>query len=170
MRVKDQVRILVGTRTSSSGRVLFAREKQPIAALDPCAIQLTRSELDNGERAERERQPPRPYGRFRSQHLAVAIDERDVNCKTHEKRVNAVAGREDEGMASGKTFAAEEPTIPRLALEGRFDDAGDEGAVGGVPQYPRTVRELDQRTEKRGSHTRVRRWSAARLRIPWTGA
>ena len=130
VRVKHRVRILVGTRTCSSSRVLFAREKQSIAALDACAHQLTRGELDNGERAECERQPPRPDGRFHSQHLAVAIDERDVNCKAHEKRVDAVAGREDEGVAFGKTVAAEETAIPRLALERRFDDAGDERAVG----------------------------------------
>jgi hypothetical protein len=146
MWVKDQVRILVGTRTSSSGRVLFAREKQPIAALDLRADQLTRSELDNGERAGCERHPPRPDGRFCSKHLAFAIDERDVNCKAHEKRVDAVARREDEGVAFGKTFAAEKTPIPCLALEGRFNHAGDEGAVGGIPKHPRTVRELEQRT------------------------
>ena len=133
LRVKDRVGILVGTRTSSAGRVLIAREKQSIAALDLCADQLTRSELDNGERAECERQPPGTDGRFCSKHLAVAIDEHYVNCKAHEKRVDAVARREDEGVAFGKTVAAEEAPIPRLALEGRFDDAGDKGAVGGIP-------------------------------------
>jgi len=144
MRVKDQVRILVGTRTSSSGRVLFAREKQSIAALNLCADQLTRGELDNGERAGCERQSPRPDGRSCSKHLAVAIDERHVNCKTHEKRMDAVAWRQDEGVAFGKTVAAEEAPIPRLALESRFDHAGDERAVGGIPQEPRTVRVLDE--------------------------
>ena len=144
MRVKDRVRILVGTRTSSSGRVLIARQKQSIAALDPCADQFTGSELDNGERAECEGQPPRRNGRFCTKHPAVAIDERDVNGKAHEKRVDAVAGREDEGVAFGKTVTAEETAIPRLALEGRFDHAGDERAVGGIPQQPRTVRVLDE--------------------------
>ena len=146
MRVKDRVRILVGTRTSSSGRVLIAREKQSIAALDLRADQLTRSELDNGERTECECQPPRPDGRFCSKHLAVAIDERDINCKAHEKRVDAVARREDEGVAFGKTVAAEQAAIPRLTLEGWFDDAGDERAVGGIPQYPLAVRALDKRS------------------------
>jgi len=145
------------------------REKQSITALDLCAHQLTRGELDNGERAQRHCQSPWADGRFYSEHLAIAIDERDVNCKAHEKRVDAVAGREDQRVSLGKTVAAEEAAIPRRALEGCFDDAGDERAGCSIPQKPRTVRALDERSQKRGSHTRcgVR---GAELRILSTGA
>ncbi len=74
------------------------------------------------------------HGHFHPEHVAVAIEKCDINCEAHEKRVDAIAGREDEGVSVGQAGAAEETAIPRLALEGRFHDAGDEAPVPGVPQ------------------------------------
>ena len=147
-----RVRNLVRTRTWSPKRVLFgAREtddRQPECLNGRDRPTRTRQRQTRG-RAICTRHGPN--GRSDAKHHAVAIHEGDVDCKLHEKRVDAAAGREDQGMAVGEARAAEKTAIASGRVERRFDGAGDDAAWRAL-RRPTRIRIGENRARKR-QHT-----------------
>lgn len=149
MRVRRRcVRILVGTRTCSPERVLFSRQIETIADPSLRAIERASRELDNRRGTERSLNPPGPDRASRAKDVTVAVDERDIDRELHEAGVDAAARRQDQGRVFGQARTAEQAAISAPRLERRFDDAGDDLFVTGVPKDPRAVRLGEDRLQK----------------------
>ena len=71
-----------------------------------------------------------PSGR---EEPALAINEGDVNRELHEKRVNAAAWRQYQGVVVGEARASEKTAIASGGVERRFDRPGDDARVARVP-------------------------------------
>ena len=107
------MRNLAGTRTWSPGQLLFGCEVKQITVPRVRTIERTRGELDDGKRSKRGLQSPRFQRTPRANDAAAAVDKRDVDRESHEKSVDAAAGREDQGAVGGE---ADLPSRPRLRL------------------------------------------------------
>ena len=127
-----RVRILVRTRTCSPKRVLFGRYVQAIASSCIRTVKTSRRELNDSKSAERDLQSPRAQDLADAKHHAVAIHERDVDSKLHEKRVDTAAGRENQGLTVGEARASKKTAIASGRVERRFDGPGDDASVARV--------------------------------------
>jgi len=112
--------------------VLFGCQVQTIARSRVGTVEISRRELDHGKSAEGDLQPPGSQRFSDAKNSALAVNESDVDRKLHEKRVNAAAGRENQGMAIGEARASEKTAIARGRVERRFDGPGDDASVARV--------------------------------------
>lgn len=63
-------------------------------------------------------------------------DERDIDGKSHEKRVDRVARRDDHRLAVGERLAPEQAAPPALRVERRDQPMRQDASVPGVLQHP----------------------------------
>lgn len=107
-----------------------------------------RWQLDDGERPNAERDPPRDERRISLEHPAISRDKDHVDREAHEKGVNRAAGRDDERRTLVKRIAPEESTAAAGGVDRELDLARDDSATAGVLKSVRMLRIAEDRGKK----------------------
>jgi len=113
-------------------------------------LQAAGGKLDDGEGPPGHTDPPRRDASRSLEHTPGPVEEGQVERKPHERRVDARARRQDQGLAGREAVPAEKPLPPRAGVEGR-DDRGRHGLAGAeVPQSEPSLRLADEWREAVG--------------------
>ena len=129
-----------GDQNLFAARMLFVGEEKSVACPSVGSLQYAGGELDDGEGAPGALNPPRPDRVSGAKDVTVAVNERDVDRELHEERVDAVAGRKNEGGVWRQARASEEAAVTGYAVERGFDVPGDGLLMAGVAKNPGAVR------------------------------
>ena len=142
------MRILVRTRTRSPVWVLFARKNQAIAARRARTREASGRELDHSKCARRNLNTPGLQCRSLTNDRPASIDEGEVDRELHEKRVNAVAGGEDQRCIARELGPTEKALVACRGIKGSLDEGSNDAVVTGIAQDPASPGIRQQAVEK----------------------
>ena len=84
-------------------------------------------------------------------HSAVPADEKDIDWKAHEKRVDRAARHDDEGMAGVQPIAAQQSAPAAAGIRRELDPVREDDARSRVPEPARAGLIEERRQKWRGA-------------------
>jgi hypothetical protein len=118
---RTRLRVLLVTKERVLRSGLLRRDQhQAISHPCPGLLKRTCRQLDDRKRLQRSDDSPARHVGPDLQNFPSAVDKKQIDRETHEKRMHHVRRRDDQGMVRRKTGATQEPAIARSRLECRF--------------------------------------------------